>query len=54
MVNVTALRDGFGILKSRLRQFYNRFPYNASIKSIQVFMEAFMLFYNFIRVKWLS
>lgn len=52
--SVIVLSDGFAILKSRLRQFYNRFPYNASIRSIQRFMEAFVLSYNFITVKWLS
>jgi len=44
----------FGILKAKLKTFYNRFPANGSLRSITTFLEAFIAIYNWVLLNRLS
>ena len=40
----------FNVLKSRTKRFWNRFPDNARMETVESWLESFALFYNF----WIS
>lgn len=40
------MKDGFGILKTKLKGFYNNFPYNSTIESVRIFIGSFVAIYN--------
>ena len=44
----------FGILKAKLKAFYNNFPYNSSLRSIARYLQAFIAIYNWVLKNGLS
>ncbi|MGB9659545.1 MAG: hypothetical protein ACPLY9_03365 [Nitrososphaerales archaeon] len=44
----------FGILKAKLKHFYNNFPYHSSLRPIERFLEAFIAIYNWVLFNGLS
>ena len=44
----------FGILKAKLKRFYNNFPYRSSLDSISSFLESFIAIYNWVLFNGLS
>lgn len=36
----------FGVLKARVKRFYNNFPNNSTIQSVRTFLETFTAWYN--------
>lgn len=44
----------FGILKAKLRRFYNNFPYHSSLDSVGRFLESFIAIYNWVLLNGLS
>ena len=44
----------FGVLKAKLKAFYNNFPYNSSLRSIARYLQAFIAIYNWVLKNGLS
>jgi transposase-like protein len=44
----------FGVLKAKLKTFYNCFPANATITAIARFLESFITLYNWVLLNGLS
>jgi len=44
----------FGILKAKLKTFYNNFPYRSALDSMAKFLESFIAIYNWVLLKGLS
>jgi transposase-like protein len=44
----------FGILKAKLKTFYNNFPYRSTLDSMAKFLESFIAIYNWMLLKGLS
>ncbi|MCL4436397.1 MAG: hypothetical protein M1503_02555 [Thaumarchaeota archaeon] len=44
----------FGILKAKLKRFYNNFPYHSTMQSTKRFLEAFTAIYNWVLINGLS
>ena len=42
-----AVESFFSRFEERTKRFWNRFPFNSSFKSIQSWLESFMMFYNY-------
>jgi len=41
-----AIEGWFNILKTRLKRFWKRFPFNASKESVESWIKAFVTLYN--------
>jgi len=44
----------FGILKAKLKTFYNNFPHNSTAHSITRYLKSFIAIYNWILCNGLS